>query len=370
MPDRHGVVGGGIVGLALARALSARGHRVTVFDADREPQGASIRNFGTLWPIGQPPGPRLALAMRSMEIWRDVLNDTGAWSSATGSLHLAYHADEATVLQQFAAIANATGFRCEWADADSVRRLSAIVRSEGLVGGLASPHEIQINPRQLMRLLAAWLAEQRGVTFERGVRVVDCGDGRIRAGARRWRFDHVWIASGADVETLYPEAFAAEGLRRCKLQMLRTAPVDLAIGPVHAGGLTLAHYESFAGCAALPALKARLAEDWPAQVAFGVHVLLSRHDRGELVIGDSHEYDDAIAPFDRMEIDALILDYLRTFVECGDLTIAERWHGIYLKSPKAPYCVLSPEQHVTIVAALGGHGMTMSFGLAEQLVRS
>jgi hypothetical protein len=32
------------------------------------------------------------------------------------------------------------------------------------------------------------------------------------------------------------------------------------------------------------------------------------------------------------------------------------------------YTVFSPEAGVTAVAALGGHGMTLSFGLAEQIV--
>jgi glycine/D-amino acid oxidase-like deaminating enzyme len=150
--------------------------------------------------------------------------------------------------------------------------------------------------------------------------------------------------------------------------MMRTRPVDWSLGPILAGGLTLAHYECFAGCASLPALKTRLADQWPAHREFGVHVLVSQHDRGELVLGDSHEYDDAITPFDKPAIDALVLAYLRTLVDAGDFSIAERWHGIYVKHPHEPYCVFAPDAGVTAVAALGGHGMTLSFGLAEQVV--
>jgi D-hydroxyproline dehydrogenase subunit beta len=50
--ERHAVIGAGIVGLALARALARRGRVVTVLEADRAPQGASIRNVGTLWSQG------------------------------------------------------------------------------------------------------------------------------------------------------------------------------------------------------------------------------------------------------------------------------------------------------------------------------
>ena len=70
---RHAVIGAGIVGLALARQLIAVAPPSRVYiEADSPPQGASIRNFGTIWPVGQPPGARRTMAMRSLGIWRDV----------------------------------------------------------------------------------------------------------------------------------------------------------------------------------------------------------------------------------------------------------------------------------------------------------
>ena len=105
------------------------------------------------------------------------------------------------------------------------------------------------------------------------------------------------------------------------------------------------------------------------QTAVGVHVLVSRHDEGQVVLGDSHEYDAAVTPFDKPAIDDLVIDYMRTFVDTPPLPIVERWHGLYVKSVNAPYVVTSPEPAVTIVAGLGGHGMTLAFGLAEDLVK-
>ncbi len=367
---RDAVVGGGMVGLALAHALARRGRRVTVFERDRRPQGASARNFGTLWPVGQPAGPRRTLALRSLTIWREVIEAAGLWSAHCGSLHLAYHHDELCVLEEFVAAATADGFQCELLGPEATRARCHQVRREGLLGALWSPHELQIDPRQALPLIGAWLAEQFGVRFEPSTHITAVSGSQVGAGGRAWQVDQVWIAAGDDLQTLYPEAFCRQPLRRCKLQMMRTSPMPWSLGTILAGGLTLAHYESFAGCPTLPALRSRLADDWPRHVAHGIHVLAAQHEGAELVVGDSHEYDEEIEPFDKSEIDRLVLDYLETFLPLPPTTLTERWHGIYVKHLLEPYCVFSPAERVVAVTGLGGHGMTLSFGLAEDVVQA
>ena len=105
----------------------------------------------------------------------------------------------------------------------------------------------------------------------------------------------------------------------------------------------------------------------PEFVRLGIHVMAAQNFLGEVVIGDSHEYDDAIEPFDKPAIDALILGHLRGMVRLPDPTIAATWHGLYAKHPTLPLFTADPLPGVKIVTAPGGSGMTMSFGFAEQV---
>ena len=94
------VIGAGIAGLAMARALSLRGFHVKVFERGNEATGASIRNFGMIWPIGQPDGLLYERALRSRSIWKEI-SGTGAFSTEdAGSLHVAYDELEWKVLQE------------------------------------------------------------------------------------------------------------------------------------------------------------------------------------------------------------------------------------------------------------------------------
>jgi FAD dependent oxidoreductase TIGR03364 len=365
-----GVVGAGIVGLAHAYHLARRGMRVIVFERHRRALGASVRNFGMIWPIGQPLGALYQLARRSRAVWLEVLRASGLWHRECGSVHVAYHDDEARVLREFASESAGADRPCElWAPEQVASRFPAVVQP-GLRAALWSPTELAVDPREVVAELPAWLARTFGVDFEFETPVLGYDLPRVTTPGGERIVRRLVICTGADFRELAPTAFADTGLIAVKLQMMRSQAFGdrFVVGTHLAAGLTLRHYASFAQCPSLADLTRRLDAELPDYGRYGIHVLVAQNGRGELTLGDSHEYGDAIDPFDNPRIDALILAYLQSFLAVPDLTIAARWHGTYVKHPTAAHAVARLGPQVMAVTGLGGAGMTLSFGLAEQVV--
>ncbi len=320
-----------------------------------------------IWPIGQPAGKPYELALRSREIWLDLLNEAGLCYFPTGSLHLAYRDDEAAVGREFAERGRRLGYECEWLDATKTLDKTSAVRPKGLLGALWSHAELTVDPRQVISQLPAFLKERYGVTFHFNSAVKEVEGHSLRTNDYRCQAQFIVVASGDDFETLFPELFREAGLTRCKLQMLRTVPQPehWALGPSLAFGLTFRHYQTFSICDSLAALKKRVAEETPEFDKWGIHVMASENSTRQVTLGDSHEYGLEVDPFDRTLINDLILDYAREYLRIPNLRIAENWHGVYAKHSAEPYLRLSPAEGVRVVTVTSGIGMTLSFGLAE-----
>jgi FAD dependent oxidoreductase TIGR03364 len=366
------IVGAGIMGLAHAYVAAERGLRVVVFERHGRASGASVRNFGQIWPIGQPAGRLHELALRSRARWLRVLDAGGLPSARDGSLHVVYRDDEAAVAREFAEVAPRLGYSCVWLHRDAVLARSSAVQPDGLLGALYSDTELTVDPRVTLAMLPAILRDRFGVTVRFSTVVTAIDLPTIRAGGETWSADQVIVCSGEDFETLYPEVFASSGLTRVKLQMLRTEPQPAGwrLGPALAAGLTLRFYPTFDVCRTLPALRTRIAEETPEYDRWAIHGLVSQTSTGELTLGDSHEYDTEVDVFNHEEIDDLILRYIRGFLNAPTLRIRQRWYGVYAKHPDQPYLVLHPAPGVRIVTSPGGSGMTLSFGIAEETLGS
>lgn len=364
------IIGAGIVGLATARALAIRGYKVKVFERNETQTGASVRNFGMIWPVGQPGGELYERAMLSRSIWKSICDATGAWYSETGSLHLAYHEDELMVLNEYAE--DGKHYRnCEVLTSAQALQRSGAARKNGLMGALWSNTEMIVDARSVVRKAADYIAEKYNVEFLYNTAISRIEHPRVYSGKKAWAADEIFVCSGADFETLYPEIFLDARITKCKLQMMRLSPKAEAIhmGPSLCGGLSLIHYSSFKAAASLPALQERYARELPEFIRWGIHVMVAQNGAGELIVGDSHEYGLAHDPFDKVFINRMVLDYLQRFASFNDHELSASWNGVYSKMTNGQTEFIdNPESGVTILNALGGAGMTLSFGLAERYI--
>ena len=366
------IIGAGIVGMATARALALRGYKVTVFERNERAVGASIRNFGMIWPIGQATGPLYERALLSRSIWKEICTEAKIWHDEVGSLHMAYHDDELQVINEYVE-ANHIHRDCHLLSPKQTLQKSPAVNPDGLKGALYSGEEMIIESRVAVGQVAAYLAEKYGVTFVWNTAISRIAHSEVRSGNQSWEADEIFVCSGADFETLYPELFAATKITKCKLQMMRlvTQPEEWRIGPSLCGGLSMVHYPGFQVAASLPALRKRYEAQYAEYLKWGIHVMVSQNGSGELTIGDSHEYGLVHDPFDKAFINEMIIAYLHTFANFKDWKLLQSWHGILPRMTDGQTELIQEiEPGVTIINGLGGNGMTLSFGLCEQFIAS
>jgi FAD dependent oxidoreductase TIGR03364 len=365
------VIGAGIVGLATARALSLKGFKVTVIERNEKAVGASVRNFGMVWPIGQPDGPLYQRAVRSKQIWKEIADSIGLWYDPVGILHLAHQQDEWDVLQELYESFSSNGRDVQLMDKHQISKSFNGVNEVGLKGGLFSNTEMIVDPRAAIAAIPSYLSEYLDVEFIWNTLITEINNGSLKAGKQIFKADLVFVCSGPDFETLFPDHFSNLPITKCKLQMMRFLPEtsNWRIGTSLCGGLSLIHYPAFKAAPSLQGLKERYASEMEEYLKWGIHVMVSQNDQGELTVGDSHEYALTFDPFDRARLNQLILDYLRCFVHATNWKLTQSWHGIYSKLTNGDsHVLLQPQEQVYILNGLGGNGMTLSFGLAEEVV--
>jgi FAD dependent oxidoreductase TIGR03364 len=349
--------------------LHERGKRVVVLERNAVAKGASVRNFGMVWPVGHPLGEVRELALRSRELWLAATAEAGIWHRACGSMTLAYEDLEVTVLEEFLAQAGNDPAVGKLISPEEVVRANPCVKATGLKAALHSTTELCVDPRTTVTYMAQALVA-KGVQIYFNTLVGSVAPGVVTtADGTRYEAEEIVVCASPDGHQLVPMAEGQDQLRRCDLQMLRLfpkVPHGPQMGTHLCAGLTLGHYANFRDCPSLSQLKQFHAVKWPKQVEFGIHVLVSQHADGSLTVGDSHSYGDDTSPYGRAEVDSAILTALDEFLDVSDFEIGERWIGTYSTSPGKFYAWMPVDQGVHALS-LFGTGMTLSFGVAERV---
>ena len=307
-------------------------------------------------------------AQRTRNHWLELGQSTKFWFNPCGSLLVARFKEEIEVLEELVfSRQDIEGLRL-LTRKEALKKSPGLVQ-EGLLGALWSKSEICVDPQEAIQKISLWL-EACGVNFQNSTKVTVVESGQLIANGKRWCTKQIIICSGSDLQTLFPNEFRNSGVVNCQLQMFRTKaqPCGWLLGPMLTVGLSLLHYPAFTELPSHLALKNRLSKAHPKLLELGIHVLVSQHGHGKMIIGDFHEYGDTPAIFYQKEIEDLIRNYLSSFLTLPDVQVSERWLGNYVSHTSGEPWIYKPTDEVMLVNGIGGVGMTTSFGLAQEVL--
>ncbi|CAI3788320.1 Glycine oxidase [Pseudomonas sp. MM227] len=202
------VVGGGLVGTAVAYGLARNGADTVVLDQGDDAFRASRGNFGLVWVQGKGYNlPDYARWTRSSaQRWADLrdtlLADSGVDVSLKqpGGFHMCFSDEEllereARLRQLQAAVGD---YPFEMLDAGELKARLPLI-GKAVIGASYTPQDGHVNPLKLLRALHA-SAQRHGARFAGGQHIQriegSAGDFRIRAGEQAYCAPRVVLAAG------------------------------------------------------------------------------------------------------------------------------------------------------------------------------
>lgn len=172
------IIGGGVIGCAIAYYLSRLGIRSTVFERDRLGCGASGATAGLVTPlqhVNHANSALFALGMRSFELFPGLaaeLREAGIdpLFRQCGVVKIALTPEQVQLLKDDLVWQGELGLGVRWLDSRDVLELEPQVSPQA-IGGIFSPLEGHVTGQRLVDALAH-AASQRGTTFHEGTEVV------------------------------------------------------------------------------------------------------------------------------------------------------------------------------------------------------
>ncbi len=236
------VVGGGVIGAAIAYALTRQGIACLLLEGGTLGRGASEASAGIVSPPSSSaiPAERLELARRSFQAYpwlvAAVQEDSGldVGYRQWGELLVAETEDEVASLRELAAWQASAGFESEWVDGKTAWEIEPLL-PEGILGALLADEGGSLVVQRLVWALALAAAKRGARVVERapvaGFEVEGERVSAVRTPQGRYTAGQVVLAAGAWTGQL------AGQLGR----LLPTLPVKGQMTLI-AGGTTMLHH--------------------------------------------------------------------------------------------------------------------------------
>jgi D-hydroxyproline dehydrogenase subunit beta len=139
------VIGAGMVGAAVAAHLAATGRTVCVIDRSGPLGGTTAAGEGNILVSDKLPGPELALALRSLALWREFAGTAEVEFEAKGGIVVAHDADQLAGLSAQADRQQAAGVEVTGLGQAGLRDAEPHIAPD-LPGGAFYPQDCQVQP--------------------------------------------------------------------------------------------------------------------------------------------------------------------------------------------------------------------------------
>ncbi len=343
------VIGGGLVGAAVAWGLARQGEKVIVLDEGDVALRASRGNFGLVWvqSKGSDMFDYARWTRRSADLWPDfaatLTEETGISPGyhKPGGLHFCLSEEELDRVRaqnrRMHNVNDALGYGAEMLDR---QQLDEIVQGLGpdVVGGSYGKHDGHASPLYLLRGLHAALTARGGryAADARAEKVERDGDGYSVTTARgTFRAGKVVLAAGHGNTALAPQLGLDIPLRPEKGQILvteRAAP--LLPMPTH---------------------------------------LLRQTDEGTVMMGDSHEDTGYSTRSTAPVIAQIARNAVRCFPALEKLRIVRTWAAVRILTPDGAPIYQQSQTHPGVfsvnchsgVTLAGAHALALAPMIAE-----
>ena len=348
------VIGGGVIGCAVAYYLSKKGASVTLVESSVIGSGASSANSGAIAMATKKPGRSLDLAMASQWLYRDLSSELGAEIdySVQGNLIVAESETEAIYLENLAGEQQASGVAAHMVSDARCKELNPFLDG-GVVAGLYCATDAQVDPFRLTQAYAR-AAQAAGAHLIAGTRVsaIDVDGERVtRCITDRGAISTRWIvnAAGAHADSIGKMVGVTHHVlpRRGQVVVLEASRDSPAVRVAGAAQLLAKHgggSSSGAGDA--------------TNVAFSY---TSRLASGTVLLGSTNEFVGFDTRTTQPALAAICRAATRLMPRLADARIVRSWAGL------RPYCTQGPllgynggpKGYVTAIGH-GGDGVALS----------
>ncbi|MER3434440.1 MAG: glycine oxidase ThiO [Leptolyngbya sp. ERB_1_1] len=319
------IIGGGIIGLAIAIELKAQGAAVTILCRDFA-EAATHAAAGMIAPQAEelPPSPMLDLCLESRALYPDWIHklesltglNAGYW--ACGILTPRYRYSE----------------KPGWLDRASILTHQPDLSDE-VIGGYWFPQDAQVDNRALAKVL--WMAAQElGIEIHTGIQVDAFGTGKparfksdsnithLETNQGIWKADRYILATGAWSQELLPiPVFPRKG------QMLAVRVLD---------------------------------HDLPLkQVLYGEESYIVPRRDGRIIVGATSENVGFQAGNTAIGVHQLLSAAIRLYPPIQHFTLEETWYGFRPTTPdELPILGSSPYANLTLATGHYRNGILLA----------